>query len=241
MPRFYVDTPLLSDQEFSLPEEVVRHIQVLRLQAGDSLTLFNGQGGEYPAILLTLGKREARCIIGAHLPTACESPVWLGLAQAISAGDKMEFTLQKGVEMGVSVFQPLSTERSIVRLSGERAQKRIERWQEIVVSACEQCGRNTIPEVRPILTLKEWLAHPPEADARLILSPLGERKLADLAQAPQKLWLMAGPEGGFSGQEEQAALASGWTPLRLGPRVLRTETAALAAVAAVQTRWGDYC
>jgi 16S rRNA (uracil1498-N3)-methyltransferase len=143
--------------------------------------------------------------------------------------------------MGVSVFQPLSTERSIVRLSGERAQKRIERWQEIVVSACEQCGRNTIPEVRPILTLKEWLAQAPAADARLILSPLGERKLADLACAPQKLWLMAGPEGGFSALEEQAALLSGWTPLRLGPRVLRTETAALAAVAAVQTRWGDYC
>lgn len=240
MPRFYVETRLDADLELSLPEAVVRHIQVLRLQPGDALTVFNGQGGEYPATLLQLGKREARCRLGAWQADRCESPLWLGLAQAISAGDKMEFTLQKGVEMGVNVFQPISTERSIVRLSGERAQKKIERWQEIVVSACEQCGRNTLPQVLPILSLADWLAQAAAADARLMLSPLGDRRLADLAAAPQRVWLMAGPEGGLSAREEAQALAAGWQALKLGPRILRTETAALAAVAAIQTTWGDY-
>ena len=240
MPRFYVGTLLGTGQELSLPDTVVRHIQVLRLQAGDALTLFNGDGGEYPATLLSLGKRDARCLIGERSETSRESPLWLGLAQAISSGDRMEFTLQKGVEMGVSVFQPLSTERSIVRLSGERAQKRVERWQEIVLSACEQCGRNTLPQVRPILTLREWLAALPAADAQLVLSPLGKRRLADMAAAPSRVWLMAGPEGGLSAQEEAQSLDAGWQALGLGPRILRTETAALAAVAAMQTLWGDY-
>ncbi|WP_028535072.1 16S rRNA (uracil(1498)-N(3))-methyltransferase [Paludibacterium yongneupense] len=240
MPRFYVDASLATDTIVELSDDVLRHVQVRRLREGDELTLFNGAGGEYTARLLSMGKRAARCRIETFDPVERESPVWLGLAQGISSGDKMDFTLQKGVEMGVSVFQPVASERSIVKLAGERAEKRVARWQEIVLSACEQCGRNRVPEVRPILGLAEWLEISGIETTRLILSPLGRARLADIAVAPQRAWLMAGPEGGFSDGEEAAALAAGWTPLRLGPRVLRSETAALAAVASIQTVWGDY-
>lgn len=240
MPRFFIDIALAAGQTLALPDTVVRHVQVLRLRAGDSITLFNGRGGEYQATLTDIAKRDVSCTITAFDDTSRESPVWLGLAQAISSGDRMEFTLQKGVEMGVSAFQPLATERSIVKLAGDRADKRVQRWQEIVIAACEQSGRNTVPEVRPILTLKQWLASLPPADAHLLLSPLGTQKLVDIARAPQQAWLMAGPEGGLSAAEEQQAISAGWTPLKLGPRILRTETAALAAVGAIQTVWGDY-
>lgn len=240
MPRFFVATPLAGLSSLSLPDHVVRHVQVLRLKEGDNITLFDGHGGEYQASLTQLARRDAQCEITAFDDISRESPLWLGLAQAISSGDRMEFTLQKGVEMGISAFQPLSTERGIVKLAGDRADKRIARWQEIIVSACEQCGRNTIPEIRPIISLKQWLAALPPADSHLVLSPLGTQRLADLATAPQRAWLLAGPEGGLSASEEGAAIDAGWTPLKLGPRILRTETAALAAAGAMQTLWGDY-
>ncbi|MGR2681016.1 MULTISPECIES: 16S rRNA (uracil(1498)-N(3))-methyltransferase [Chromobacterium] len=240
MPRFYIDADLCVGQTLALPDTVVRHVQVLRLNAGDAVTLFNGRGGEYAAVLDAVMKRDAHCRIEGFDDVSRETPIWLGLAQAISGGDKMEFTLQKGVEMGVSAFQPIAAERSIVKLSGERADKRVARWQEIVISACEQSGRNAIPEVLPILSLEQWLKQAPSADARLILSPVGSQRLADIAAEPKRAWLMAGPEGGYSAREEAAALDAGWTPLKLGPRILRTETAALAAVAAIQTVWGDY-
>lgn len=240
MPRFYIDADLCVGQTLALPDTVVRHVQVLRLNAGDAVTLFNGRGGEYAAVLDAVMKRDAHCRIEGFDDVSRETPIWLGLAQAISGGDKMEFTLQKGVEMGVSAFQPIAAERSIVKLYGERADKRVARWQEIVISACEQSGRNVIPEVLPILSLEQWLKQAPSADARLILSPVGSQRLADIAAEPKRAWLMAGPEGGYSAREEAAALDAGWTPLKLGPRILRTETAALAAVAAIQTVWGDY-
>ncbi len=241
MPRFYLEVSPTVGETLSLPDEVVRHIQVLRLREGDALTVFTGLGGEFSARLVTLAKREALVLIESFHDISRESPLWLGLAQGISSGDRMEFTLQKGVEMGINVFQPVSMERSVVRLSGDRADKRVARWQDIVRSACEQCGRNTLPEVRPIMSLREWLAAGTETTYRLILSPVGDRTLAGIAPpASGKLWLMAGPEGGFAPGEEQASFDAGWQPLKLGPRVLRTETAALAAVAALQTLWGDY-
>ena len=240
MPRFFVDMPLQAGAHLPLPDDIVRHIQVLRLNEGDSLILFNGRGGEYQACLSALTRRSAACQILAFDALSRESPIWLGLAQGISSGDRMDFTLQKGVEMGVSAFQPLAAERSVVKLSGERADKRRARWQEIVQAACEQCGRTVVPQVLPILTVQQWLLSAPATQIRLLLSPLGEQRLADLAQAPTSAWLMAGPEGGYSPQEEQLALNAGWTPLQLGPRILRTETAALAAVAAIQSVWGDY-
>ncbi len=242
MPRFFVDQPLIAGTELSLPENVVRHVQVLRLNTGDALTVFNGSPPdlEHPARVLSVGKREVWVQLDAALAVSRESPLQLGLAQGISSGERMDFTLQKGVEMGVQVFQPLATQRSIVRLSGERADKRLARWREIVISACEQCGRNRVPEVRPILSLDAWLGEAATLDsARLMLSPQGSVRLADLP-APRSAWLLAGPEGGLSEPEEHAALRAGWTGLTLGPRILRTETAALAAVAAMQQRWGDY-
>jgi 16S rRNA (uracil1498-N3)-methyltransferase len=240
MPRFFIDIPLACGASVRLSETIVRHIQVLRMREADSLILFNGKGGEYRATLTQLSKREAWCSIDAVDQVSRESPVWLGLAQGISSGERMDFTLQKGVEMGVCAFQPLAAERSVVKLSGDRADKRVMRWQEIVVSACEQSGRTIIPLVHPILTVEQWLTQTPECDVRLLLSVLGTQRLANIASAPQSAWLMAGPEGGYSAKEEQQALAMGWSPVALGPRVLRTETAALAAVSAIQCVWGDY-
>ena len=240
MPRFFVDTPLHPHTALTLPDAVVRHLHVRRLTEGDSLTLFNGDGAEYPAVLRHVGRREAEVDITAQSVISRESPLPLFLAQGMSSGDRMEFTLQKGVELGIQVFQPLATQRSIVRLSGERADKRLLRWREIVLSACEQCGRNSVPEVRPILSLDAWLASQvAQQGTRLLLSPQAGVRLRQLP-APASAWLLAGPEGGLTDAEEHAAIAAGWTALTLGPRVLRTETAALAAVAAMQLCWGDY-
>ncbi|GGY12570.1 16S rRNA (uracil(1498)-N(3))-methyltransferase [Paludibacterium paludis] len=241
MPRFYLEGAIGVGETLSLPDDVVRHMHVLRLREGDEVVLFNGQSGEYAAKLVLLEKREALAQVGAFHPVSRESPLWLGLAQGISSGDRMEFTLQKGVEMGVNVFQPLAMERSVVKLAAERADKRVARWRDIVRSACEQCGRNLLPEVRPIMGMREWLEHSRGIGSRLVLSPYGDRTLSQQAKPEDgRLWLMAGPEGGFAPSEEQAAFDAGWQPLKLGPRVLRTETAALAAVAALQTVWGDY-
>lgn len=202
MPRFFVDTPLHPHTALTLPDAVVRHLHVRRLTEGDSLTLFNGDGAEYPAVLRHVGRREAEVDITAQCTISRESPLPLFLAQGMSSGDRMEFTLQKGVEMGVSVFQPLATHRAVVKLSGDRADKRV-------------------------------------TPARLMLSPTGEGRLAALPP-PAAAWLLAGPEGGLTDDEETAALQRGFVPLKLGPRILRTETAALAAVAALQARFGDY-
>ena len=241
MARFYVNQVIVPHSLLDLPESVVRHLHVLRLRVGDTLTLFDGSGAEFSAEIQCLEKRYAQLAIIARHEISREGPIFIGLAQGISSGERMDFTLQKGVEMGVNVFQPLSTERTIVRLSGERAERKVERWQEIVLAACEQSGRNIIPVVHPIMSFEAWLreAQQHAAGARWILSPQGTVSLAQQAQ-PSTVWLMVGPEGGFSEAEAHAACTAGWRTLRLGARVLRTETAALAAVAAIQTRWGDY-
>ena len=241
MARFFVGIPLQSGEHIALPDRVVRHLQVLRMREGESFCLFNGQGGEYHAVLTALGRHDASCQITHFDMVSRESPLRISLAQAISSGDRMDFTLQKGVEMGVSSFQPLAAQRSVVKLVGERADKRVQRWQEIVIAACEQSGRTMIPEVHPILSVPEWLQRHAQADQRLLLSPLGTRGLAACGYTSgQSICLMSGPEGGYTVEEEQAALATGCLPIKLGMRILRTETAALAAVAALQTLWGDY-
>ena len=239
MPRFYVEIPLPAGESVALPDAIVRHVQVLRLRVGDMLTLFDGSGTEYPATLERLEKRAARVMLGQPLTVSRESPLWVGLAQSVSSAERMDLTLQKGVELGVSVFQPLVTRRSIVKLNDERAARRVARWQEIVIAACEQCGRNIVPEVRPIMAFADWLAQPLDDAQKLILSVGGDGGLAALDH-PRRVWLMAGPEGGFEPLETEAAVQAGWQALTLGPRVLRTETAALAATAALQTLWGDF-
>lgn len=239
MPRFFIDGPLAAGP-LTLPESVLRHVQVLRLKEGDPLTLFNGHGGEYPATLTRLEKRAATAELGELAELSRESRLEIGLAQAVASGEKMDFILQKGVELGISAFQPLQSERSVVRLAGERAEKRVARWQDIVISACEQSGRNRVPQVLPLQAFGDWIKTPPADAVCLMLSPQGTQSLASLATAPQTVWLLVGPEGGLSAAEEQQALAAGWLPLKLGERILRTETAALAAVAALQTVWGDF-
>ena len=239
MPRFYLPTALAPHTTLNLPDNIIRHIHVLRLNAGDSITLFNGTGNDFAATLQTIGKRHAECHIHAQRQPENESPLAITLVQAISSGERMDFTLQKSVELGVHAIQPIISERCVVRLSGERAEKRVQRWQDIVIAACEQSGRSIVPTVLPIVSFTDYLRQmPPEL--HLMMSLRRATTLRDIAPAPQTLRLMIGPEGGWTPAEEQAALAAGVQTITLGKRVLRTETAAMAAMAAMQVLWGDF-
>ncbi|WP_455016836.1 16S rRNA (uracil(1498)-N(3))-methyltransferase [Kingella oralis] len=239
MPRFYLPTALAPHTTLNLPDNIIRHIHVLRLNAGDSITLFNGTGNDFAATLQTIGKRHAECHIHAQRQPENESPLAITLVQAISSGERMDFTLQKSVELGVRAIQPIISERCVVRLSGERADKRVQRWQDIVIAACEQSGRSIVPTVQPIVSFSDYLRQmPPEL--HLMMSLRRATTLRDITPAPQTLRLMIGPEGGWTPAEEQAALAAGVQTITLGKRVLRTETAAMAAMAAMQVLWGDF-
>ena len=239
MPRFYLPAPLAPHTTFSLPENIVRHIHVLRLNTDDSITLFNGTGNDFAATLQTIGKRHAECHIHAQRQPENESPLAITLVQAVSSGERMDFTLQKSVELGVRAIQPIISERCVVRLSGDRADKRVQRWQDIVIAACEQSGRSIVPTVLPIVSFSDYLRQmPPEL--HLMMSLRRATTLRDIAPAPQTLRLMIGPEGGWTPAEEQAALEAGVQTITLGKRVLRTETASLAVLAAMQVLWGDF-
>lgn len=239
--RFYCPDKLSSGARTALPEQAAHHAaKVLRLREGDVVSLFDGKGGEFAAVIVQVGKREVVVEVGEHRADERESPLYVTLAQAISAGDKMDFTLQKATELGVARIQPLESERSVVRLSGERADKRVAHWQGVVVAACEQCGRNSIPPVAPIRRFADWLGDPLDAGLRLMLSPDAETRLRDLPRPEHPITLLIGPEGGFSEAEAAAGRHGKFIPVRLGARILRTETAALAALAAMQTLWGDY-
>ena len=239
MPRFYLPAPLALQTTFSLPDNIVRHIHVLRLNTGDSITLFNGTGNDFDATLQAIGKRHAECHITAQRQPENESALNITLVQAVSSGERMDFTLQKSVELGVHAIQPMISERCVVRLSGDRAEKRVQRWQDIVIAACEQSGRSIVPTVQPIVSFADYLRQmPPEL--HLMMSLRRAQALRDIAPVPQTLRLMIGPEGGWTPAEEQAALAAGVQTITLGKRVLRTETAAMAAMAAMQVLWGDF-
>ncbi len=240
MPRFYLADALQPGQNISLPENVIRHLHVLRVREGEEITLFNGNGHSYPTRLLSLAKRQAVAEVLSEQTANNESPLAISLIQAVSSGERMDFTLQKSVEMGVTEIFPVSSARSIVKLSGERAEKRQERWQEIVIAACEQCGRNRIPTVHPLLPLPQRLQQLPQSDVRLLMGLHHPKSLKAIQPAPQRITLMIGPEGGWSPEEEAAAFQTGFQSILLGKRVLRTETAALAAIAAMQTLWGDF-
>jgi 16S rRNA (uracil1498-N3)-methyltransferase len=219
---------------------------VLRLQAGDALTLFNGRGGEYDAQLIELGRRSALVRIGEFHAIEAEPPYRITLAQGIAGGDKMDWLIEKAVELGASAFVPLAMERGVVRLSGERAARRQAHWQALVQAACEQCGRNRVPAVAAPQGLAVWLDALPAAAAdpelRLMLSPRARHSFDALpSDAPRgEITLLIGPEGGLSPDEEDAAAARGFAPLALGPRVLRTETAGVAVLAALAARWGGW-
>lgn len=236
MPRFYLPQVLQEGTTISLPDTLVRHIQALRLRDGVEVCLFNGEGGEYAAKLRFSGRRDIAAEIGAHRASERESPLSITLVQGVSMGDRMDYTLQKAVELGVTRIQPLITERA-ARIPAERLPNRQEHWQRVIESACEQCGRNRVPVLEPVLTWQAWLSQ--VQGFGLVLSPQGRLPINRL-EPVSELQLLAGPEGGLTQKEEDDVIAKAWVPIRLGPRILRTETAALAALAALQTLWGDF-
>jgi 16S rRNA (uracil1498-N3)-methyltransferase len=217
---------------------------VLRLQAGDAVTVFDGAGGEYPATLGDIGKRHASARLGTHDAREAETPYAVRLVQGIAGGDKMDWLIEKAIELGVQRVVPLVTVRSVVRLSGERAQRRAEHWRALARAACEQCGRNRVPHIDAPAPFERWLdSEPaPKGVLRLMLSPRAEGGLEWLPQAApaEPVEILIGPEGGLSPDEETAALAAGYLPISLGSRILRTETAGLAMLAALATRWGGW-
>jgi len=241
-PRFYLDQPLAPGARLSLPPGPARHaVRALRLALDDRITLFNGQGGEYTACIERIQKDVVMVSVTGFADIERESRLRVMLAQGISSGERMDYTLQKAVELGVAAIQPIAARRSVVKLAGERADKRVAHWQGVVASACEQCGRNRLPGVAAPQTLAHWLASGPATENRLLfLSPQADRRLAELEAPAATDCLVAGPEGGFEADEIAALQAAGAIPVRLGARVLRTETAALAALAAMQTLWGDF-
>ena len=240
MPRFYVDFALIPDSVVELPDNVVRHLNVLRVKNTEEIVLFNGNGKAYPALPEVLEKRRASVRILREEATDNESPLNITLIQAVSAAERMDFTLQKSVELGVAEIRPVISERCVVRLSGERAEKRVARWQEIVVSACEQSGRNIVPKVLPLTTYAQALQQLPQETTKLLMSLNRAQKLSDVQPQSGKVVFMVGPEGGWTEKEEQQAFDAGFQSVTLGKRVLRTETASLAAIAAMQTLWGDF-
>ena len=240
MPRFYVDFALSPDSVVKLPDDVVRHLNVLRVKNTEEIVLFNGNGKAYPALPEVLEKRRASVRILREEATDNESPLNITLVQAVSTAERMDFTLQKSVELGVAEIRPVISERCVVRLSGERAEKRVVRWQEIVVSACEQSGRNIVPKVLPLTTYAQALQQLPQETTKLLMSLNRAQKLSDVQPQSGKVVFMVGPEGGWTEKEEQQAFDAGFQSVTLGKRVLRTETASLAAIAAMQTLWGDF-
>jgi 16S rRNA (uracil1498-N3)-methyltransferase len=214
-------------------------IHVLRLQAGAPLTLFDGRGRESPALIKRIDKSGLTLTVSGPREVSRESPLQVVLAQGVSSGERMDYTVQKCVELGVTAIQPLITQRSVVRLNSERAEKRVAHWQAIAASACEQCGRNVLPQVLPVQPLMKWLGSPIDG-ARYLLSPQSDTGLRNLVRPQSALTLLIGPEGGWNAEETAAAHLAGFLPLTLGPRVLRTETAAPAALAALQALWGDF-
>jgi 16S rRNA (uracil1498-N3)-methyltransferase len=237
--RLYCGLHLSPGAEIALPESAARHaLAVLRLQVGDVLTLFNGDGGEYLASLVAVNKQEARVRVAEYRAVERESPLAITLALGISAGERMDYSLQKAAELGVTAIAPLATERSVVKLAGERADKRLQHWQNVVIAACEQCGRNRVPAVAPVQTLFAYLAGVDKSARLLMLSPDAAAPLKTVPPCAAAV-LLVGAEGGFSQAEREAAQASGFEAVSLGPRILRTETAPVAALAALQTLWGD--
>lgn len=240
LPRFYCRAALAPGAHVELPEPVARHaVRVLRLAPGASLILFDGRGGEYPAQIERIERERVHAVLGAWHEVERESPLAVTLVQALQAGEKMDFTVQKAVELGVRHIVPVESRRSVMRLAGERAAKRVAHWQGVVAAACEQSGRNQVPLVAPLEKLENWLARPAGNSLRLMLAPDAEQALTEIAPASD-VQLLIGAEGGLDPQEVIAAKQAGFVPVRMGPRVLRTETAGLAALAVLQALWGDF-
>lgn len=241
IPRIYQSIPLLSGQTFELDAQATVHLtKVLRLRVGDALVVFDGESdGEFTAKVSAVARRSATIEVGEFVPRMLESPLELVLMQGVSRGERMDYTVQKAVELGVSRIVPVLTERTVVNLKGDRQEKRREHWQGVVNSACEQSGRNRVPVVAPIASFVAALADVADG-LKLVLHHRAKTGLGGLPVPQGPVSLLIGPEGGLSAQEIAIAEAAGFLPLCLGPRVLRTETAALAAISVLQWQWGDF-
>lgn len=239
--RIHVELPLAVGLELGLPAQAGEHVaRVLRLTAGSPITLFNGDGVDYPAVIQAVGKRDVTVRVEAAQPVDHESPLPLTLAQGVARGEKMDLIVQKATELGVARIVPLLTERSEVKLDPARAEKRLAHWQAVVASACEQSGRARLPTVLPAIPLEHWLRDLAQDGAlRLALLPEGTRRAGELRFTPAGGLLVVGPEGGLGNRDTAALSEAGFEGLRLGPRILRTETAGLAALAALQALHGD--
>jgi len=239
MPRFYCPEPLVLGATIALPDHVAHHLHVLRMEAGAQITLFDGAGGEYAATLTGLEKRRAEAEIKLFMPREVELPHAVTLAQALPEGSKMDWILEKAVELGATGIQPLASQRCVVRLSADRAAKKMAHWQGVIIAAAEQCGRNRLPNLSDTAEFGAWIGQH-DLHRRILLTPRADQPLSDWARhhPAQPVTLMIGPEGGFSEAEENAAMAHGALALSMGPRVLRTETAGLAALAGLNALWG---
>lgn len=246
IPRFHCPTSagtLAPGAHLELPDNIARHaVKVLRMRQGDPLILFDGKGGEWQAELEKVGAGgTARAVLRAFDERSCESPLHITLVQALPSGDKMDWIVEKGVELGVTAIQPVAAQRSVIRLSAERMERRVSHWNHIAAAACEQSGRNSVPAVAPILDLPQYLGMTKVQNAlRLMLAPQAEMALHGLAKPSMPIIIMIGPEGGWESSEIQVAHVAGFQTIRLGPRVLRTETAGAAVLAAMQSIWGDF-
>jgi 16S rRNA (uracil1498-N3)-methyltransferase len=239
VPRFYVDEALRAGSVLTLSEDAAHHaIRVLRLREGDDITLFNGRGGECAARIASIQRLRIAVDLLQHRAIERESPLRVTLVQGVSSGERMDFTVRKAVELGVAEVHPVLAAASVARPKGERAAARHEHWQRIAIAACEQCGRNRIPKVLPLVPLSDYRAE--GAGLRLLLSPLSETALSKIAVKGDEFIIAAGPEAGFSAAEEAALVETGFVPVRLGLRVLRTETAAIAAISALNALRGDF-
>jgi 16S rRNA (uracil1498-N3)-methyltransferase len=238
--RFHTEAALRAGGVSLLPEDAAHHaVHVLRLHAGDEITLFNGHGGEYAGRIAAIERLRVQVDVLAHRAVERETPLAVTLVQGVSAGEKMDFTVQKATELGVAAVQPVVAARSTGRITGERAALKRTHWQRVAIAACEQCGRNRVPQVLPVLPLAQFCTGSAAEGTRLLLSPLAGLGLR-AAKLDGAVALAAGPEAGFTAEEEALLAEAGFLPVRLGPRVLRTETAALAALAALNALAGDF-
>lgn len=239
IPRIYHPEPLTPDSEISLCDDAANHVgRVLRMGPGQALELFDGSNLTFPATIVQADKKSVRVSVGESREESRESPLHLHLGQVMSRGEKMEFTIQKAVELGVNTITPLFSERCGVKLDAERLAKKVQQWQKIVIAACEQCGRNAVPEVRTPMMLEAWCAEPEEG-MKLNLHPRASQSINTLPLPVSRVRLLIGPEGGLSAGEIAMTAQYGFTDILLGPRVLRTETTALTAMTALQVRFGD--
>lgn len=242
MPRFYCPPPLPLSGSFELPPDAAHHAaRVLRLRVGDPAHMFDGLGNERSGIIAEFSGKHVVINGITAVDSGRESPLKVLLAQALTSSEKMDWVIQKSTELGVTEIQPIDTERSVAKLSAERTMKRLEHWHQVAISACEQCGRNVLPKMHAPLDIMEWLQQTKTIpDAKYILLPEGAASLHNQTKPQGKVVLLIGAEGGFTQAESATALHCGFTPVRLGARVMRTETAAIAGLAALQTLWGDF-